>query len=73
MTEKLIAFIRLLAPLLSASLALFGVAVDADSIMVGLMCAVALGTFVWAWWKNNNLTKAAQEAQKVLDAEKEEK
>ena len=71
MTEKLIAFIRLLAPLLSSALALFGVAVDADSILVGLVCVVALGTFVWAWWKNNNITSAAQEAQKVLDAKKE--
>jgi len=70
-TEKLIAFVRLLAPLVSAALALVGVTVDADSVLVGLVCVVALVTFVWAWWKNNNITTAAQEAQKVLDVKKE--
>ena len=28
---------------------------------------VAAATGVWSWWKNNNVTKAAQDAQRVLD------
>lgn len=27
----------------------------------------AIAATAWAWWKNNNVTKAAQEAQGVLD------
>ncbi len=70
-TSKVVAFIRLLAPLVSTALALFGVTVDANAILIGLICIAALGTYIWAWWKNNNITKAAQEAQLVLDAAKE--
>lgn len=25
-----------------------------------------IGTTVWAWWKNNSVTKAAQEGDKVM-------
>lgn len=27
---------------------------------------------IWSWWKNNNMTEAAQEAQKTLKAIKED-
>ena len=64
--DQIIAVVRLICPLLATSLALIGIEVDANAIMVGVLLAVALGAFIWAWWKNNNVTLAAQEAQKYL-------
>lgn len=32
---------------------------------------LAIGTTVVAWWRNNNMTEAAQDAQKVLDSLKD--
>lgn len=65
--QTLMAFIRLAVMLVTAGLALFGVAVDADSLYVVVMCIVAVIAAIVSWWKNNNVTSAATDAQKVLD------
>ena len=65
--QAFMAFLRLACTLVAAGLAMFGVAVDADALFVGVMTAVALVAYIWSWWKNNNVTDAATEAQKVLD------
>ena len=65
--QAFMAFLRLACALVAAGLAMFGVAVDADALFVGVMTAVALVAYIWSWWKNNNVTDAATEAQKVLD------
>lgn len=65
--QTLMAFIRLAVMLVTAGLALFGVAVDADSLYVVVMCIVAVSAAIVSWWKNNNVTSAATDAQKVLD------
>lgn len=36
-----------------------------------LTYAVTIGWNVWAWWRNNNITNAAIEGQKIVNAEKE--
>lgn len=42
-------------------------AVDADSLTGAVAAVLAVGSTVVAWWRNNNVTEAAQEAQKTLD------
>ncbi|MBO7170954.1 MAG: holin, partial [Clostridia bacterium] len=34
---------------------------------------LTVGASVWAWWKNNSFTKAAQEADKYLEQLREQK
>lgn len=42
-------------------------AVDADALTGAVAAVLAIGTTVVAWWRNNNVTQAAQDAQQVLD------
>lgn len=65
--QTLMAFVRLLCMIITTGLAMFGITVDADALFVGAMLILALATYIWAWWKNNNVTEAASEAQKYLD------
>lgn len=66
-TSKVIAFVRLACSVIAAGAAIFGAVVDADALTVGALIVVALVVYIWSWWKNSNITSAAQEAQKVLD------
>lgn len=68
--ERVSAIARLLVMLVSAVAGGFGLTVDPDSLGTIAACAVALVAGVYGWWKNNNLTKAAQDAQAYLDAVK---
>lgn len=69
-TESVIAIIRIVVPAACSVLAILGHQEDADStlnlalVIAGAVCSIYSG------WKNNNVTLAAQEAQKVLDAAK---
>lgn len=65
--QTLMAFIRLACMLITTGLAMVGITVDADALFVGAMIVLALAAYIWAWWKNNNVSTAATEAQKVLD------
>lgn len=65
--QTIMAFVRLACSLVAGGAALFGVAVDAEALFVGATCVVAFAAYIWSWWKNNNVTKAATEAQEVLD------
>ena len=65
--QTFLAFVRLACSLAATALALYGVSVDANALFVGAMLIVALIAYVWSWWKNNNVTAAATEAQKVLE------
>lgn len=42
-------------------------AIDADALTGAVAAVLAIGTTLVAWWRNNNVTEAAQAAQKVLD------
>lgn len=65
--QTVMPFVRLLCAPIATVLAMFNIAVDADTIFTFGWCAVALASYIWSWWKNNNLTKAAKEAQEYLD------
>lgn len=66
--DRIVAIVRLLVMLASAVAGGFGLTVDADSLGTIAACAVAVVAGVYSWWKNNNVTKAAQDAQAYLDA-----
>lgn len=65
--QTLMAFVRLACMLITTGLAMVGITVDADALFVGAMIVLSLAAYIWAWWKNNNVSTAATEAQKVLD------
>lgn len=65
--DTLMAFVRLACMLITTGLAMVGITVDADALFVGAMIVLALAAYIWAWWKNNNVSTAATEAQKVLE------
>lgn len=75
-SQSAIAFVRLLAPLLAFIATAFGIEFDMDAAANSILGVLSVVLFIWAWWKNNNVTFAAQESQKVLEeikaAEKED-
>lgn len=50
-----------------------GYALDADSIVNAVLSVLSAIAIVYSWWKNQNITDEAIEAQKVLDALKAER
>lgn len=56
--------------LLNQIFAMFGISqldIDDDVIYQVVTAIATIGSAVWAWWKNNSFTEAAQEADKVLE------
>lgn len=46
---------------------------DDVQLETGVNTVLTVAASFWIWYKNNNLTKEAQEAQKILDVKKERK
>lgn len=65
--ERVMAVCRLIVMLVASVAGGFGLSIDPDGLATIVSCAVALAAGVWSWWSNNNITQAAQEAQKYLD------
>lgn len=59
---------RLAVALAVSLLAMLGVEIDGDGIENAVLAVASVAVMAWVWWKNNNVTEAAQEAQAVLDA-----
>ena len=70
--QTVMAFVRLACSLIAAGAAMFGIAIDAEALFVGAACIIAFVAYVWSWWKNNNVTKAAKDAQEILRLIKEQ-
>lgn len=66
-SQTAVAFARLFVTLLISVASGFGWALDADILLNIVLSAASVALFIGIWWKNNNVTEAAQEAQKVLD------
>lgn len=72
MNERTKAIIRLLValvPVLNIVLVQFGkspLPFSQEEVNAGLSAVVAVIGILWAWWKNNNMTKAAQSLQDTL-------
>lgn len=65
--ESIIAVVRFVLPLAMGVASTFGWTIDADLWLNITLSFIAVVLFAWTWWKNNNVTEAAQEAQKLLD------
>lgn len=66
-TERITAIARLLVTLAAMVAGGVGIALDADALYTVAACALALAASAYSWWKNNNLTEAAAQAQAYLD------
>ncbi len=58
--QRIVAITRLLGTLVAAIAGGFGLAVDPESVATVALCAAAIVGLVACWWKDNNVTKAAQ-------------
>lgn len=67
-SQTVVAVARLAVALIVALGTMFGFAVDADALLNAALAVASVAVMAWVWWKNNNVTMAAQESQKVLDA-----
>ena len=73
MSERVKAIIRLivaLVPVFNIVLVQAGkspLPFTQDEVNAGLSTVVAVLGIIWAWWKNNNMTKAAQSMQPALN------
>lgn len=67
-SERIIALIRLAAMLACGVLGGFGLTTDPEALSTALLVVAAAVVAVYSWWKNANVTKAAQDAQAYLDA-----
>ena len=71
--ERIKAIITLVVVCAANIANLYGVYVDADAIVqLALMVVTAVAT-VYAWWKNNNVTREAVAAQEFLDGLKRDR
>lgn len=67
--EKTLAIVRLiigLITIINLLLAARGyqpIELDESLITTVVSGIIAIGAYLWSWWKNNNVTKKAQEAQ----------
>lgn len=46
----------------------YGYAIDAEPIVTGALSVLSAASIIYAWWKNQNVTDAAVEGQKVIDS-----
>lgn len=73
MNERTKAIINLIVAVLTVvnvALQAFGITplpITEDMIYAAVSSVLAIVACVWAWWKNNNITSAAQKAQEVLN------
>lgn len=70
-SETAVAILRMLMPIIACIASTVGWAYDADMWTNIALSALTVVLFIYTWWKNNNITEAAQEAQKLLDEIKE--
>ena len=69
MTDRTLAIARLLVAFIVDVAAIYGYTLPVGEEMLYPICAlvVMLVTHVWVWWRNNNVTEAAQKSQIILD------
>src|SRR5690625_5598 len=73
MTQAIIRLAILLILLLNQVLLVLGLSPLSEELLYEDASSVAtIGIALWTWWKNNNVTKEAQEAQKYLNELKKE-
>ena len=74
--ETIIRTVCLLLTMINAGLEIFGkspLPISDETVRQTVTFIIVFASAIWAWWKNNSFTKAAIEADKVLDQLKSEK
>lgn len=46
----------------------YGYAIDAEPLITGALSILSFATILWSWWKNQNVTDAAVEGQKLINS-----
>lgn len=67
--QRVIAIIRLVIPCVVSIAAMYGVQIDADMLVQAALTIFAGVAWVLAWWKDNNITKAAIERHSDTEGE----
>jgi hypothetical protein len=69
MNERIQAFMRLAVALLALAMVLLIAfdMLDAEKLTTAVFAVLAIATECVAWWRNNNVTENAQQAQKYLE------
>lgn len=73
MNEKVKAIVTLIVTAAVNVANVCGYALDADTWVTAALSVASVVCIVYSWWKNQNVTPEAQEAQKVLNMLKTEK
>ena len=71
--EQVKAFATLLVTVALNVANVAGYALNFDTWYNAVFGVLAVASLAWSWWKNQNVTEAAQQAQLVLDHLKAEK
>lgn len=67
--ERIMAIVRLVIPCIASIAAIYGVNIDADLAVQVCLYGVSAIAWILAWWKDNNVTKAAIELHGGKDSE----
>lgn len=64
--ERLKAIVTIVVTAIVNIANVYGYSVDADPVINVVLSVLSALTIVYSWWKNQNVTDAAQRAQKYL-------
>lgn len=67
-TERIKAIIVIVVTAIVNILNVYGYAVDMDATVNGVLSLFSAATIIYSWWFNQNVTSAAQEGQRVVNA-----
>lgn len=67
-TERIKAIIVIVVTAIVNILNVYGYAVDMDATINAVLSLFSAATIVYSWWFNQNVTEAAQEGQRVVNA-----
>lgn len=71
--ERAKAIITIIVTAIVNIINLYGYAVDAGAVVNAIGTLVSFACIMWSWWKNQNITSEAIQAQAVLDHLKAER
>lgn len=67
-TERIKAIITIIITAAVNIANVYGYAIDAEPLVTGALSILSVITIIYSWWKNQNVTDAAVEGQKVIDS-----
>lgn len=67
-TERIKAVLVIIVTAIVNILNVYGYAVDMDATINAVLSLFSAATIIYSWWFNQNVTDAAQQGQRVVDA-----